>query len=232
MKALKLLNNKDIAKIALSKPPLNILNIDDLQKLSSMLKTLRQESKLKLIVIESDQKVFSAGVDISDHSSQNAAEMLNAFHEVFFQMLELDIPTVSLVRAGAIGGGCELALFCDFVLTSENAYFSLPEIKVGCFPPVSMLTENKKMLEMIMSGRKVYAQEALASGLINHVFKEEDFEQESQKFIDAITSSGLDVIKTTISAYKRLNSSQLREKLRQTEKIYLEEIDHDKIKKV
>ena len=59
--------------------------------------------------------------------------MLQAFHKIFFSILSLDIPVISLVKSACIGGGCELALFSDFVLASENAYFSQPEIKLGCF---------------------------------------------------------------------------------------------------
>lgn len=229
------LNIKDQrAAITLCKPPLNIFDIEDLHKLAGIIKSLKDRQDIKIITIESDQKVFSAGVDISDHSEQNAHAMLEAFHSVFFEMLELEILTISLVKSGCIGGGCELALFSDFVLASEKAYFSQPEIKLGCFPPVSMvyfpyITGNKQALEMILLGDKVYAQDALSYGLVNKVFPDGDFDAEANRFIDLITSKPAQAVRTTLKAYKRMNYKELREKIKLSEKVYLEEINHDTI---
>ncbi|OGI03298.1 MAG: hypothetical protein A2Y25_05200 [Candidatus Melainabacteria bacterium GWF2_37_15] len=222
------------ARIILSKPPLNVLGIKDLRELSSALKNLKTQENLKVITIESDQKVFSAGADISEHTSEKVVEMLDAFHGVFFEMMELDIPTISLVKSGCIGGGCELALFCDFVLAAENAYFSQPEIKLGCFPPVSMvyfpyIVGNKKALEMVLTGNKVFAAEAHGLGLINKVFAEDEFDEKAEKFIDSILALSPDAIKTTLGTYKKLNYVDLKEKIKLSEKLYLEQIDHDSI---
>ena len=229
MDNIKLIKNESFAKIILSKPPLNILDIKDLQKLCEIFKTLKKEKNLKAIIIESDQKIFSAGINISDHSKENINKMLKSFHNVFFEMLDLEIPSISLVKSGCIGGGCELALFCDFILVSPNAYFSQPEIKLGCYPPVSMvyfpyIIGNKKALEMILTGNKIFAEQAFNFGLVNQVFSDKEFNAESEKFINSITSNSSSIIKTTLKTYKKLNYSGLKEKLKLSEKIYLEEL--------
>ena len=229
MKNIKLIKTPDTAKIILSKPPLNIFNVEDLENFAAILDDIREESCIKAVTIESDQKLFSAGVNISDHSKTNINKMLKAFHKVFFKMLDLEIPTISLVKSGCMGGGCELALFSDFVLTSEKAYFSQPEIKLGCYPPVSIvyfpyLTGNKKALEVILTGNKLSAREAQDCGLVNHVFPEEEFDEKSREFIGTITANSSSVTKTVLKTYKTLHYAELKKKLEFSEKVYLEEL--------
>lgn len=229
MNNIKLVKSTDIVKITLSKPPLNILDIEDLQEIGRVFEELRGESSIRAITIESDQKVFSAGVNISDHSKDSIKKMLESFHSVFFKMLDLQIPTISLVKAGCIGGGCEFALFSDFVLASEDACFSQPEIKLGCFPPISLayfsyITGYKKALEIILTGNKLSAREALSCNLVNQVYTSEEFDSKAQKFVGNITSSSKSVISTVLSGYKKLHYGELKKKIRLSEEIYLEEL--------
>jgi len=226
---IKLDKQEFIAKITLSKPPLNILNIDDLNYLSKVLGELNNQEKLKLIIIDSNQKVFSAGIDVSDHKKDKAVELLTAFHGVFYQLVSLKIPTLAVVNSGCYGGGFELALFCDFIIASDKADFSLPEIKLGCYPPVALavlssLIGNKKALELILTGNKINAENALKFGLINHLFKEDEIDQKTEEFINSIVSNSSSVIKTTVNAFKKINQSDLKEKLYISEKIYIEEL--------
>jgi len=227
---IKIQKEEYITRITFSKPPLNIFNIEDLLNLGKVLRELNNQENLKLIIIDSDQKVFSAGVNAADHTQENIVKMLSAFHEVFYAMLDLEIPTMSLVRSACLGGGCEIALFCDFVIASENAVFSQPEIKLGCFPPVSLihlsqLIGDKKALELILTGNKLSAKEAAQLGLINHACKEEEFEEKSLEFIKSIVSNSPSVMRTTLKAYKNINyKSAIKENLVKAEKIYLEEL--------
>ncbi|OGH99519.1 MAG: hypothetical protein A2104_02510 [Candidatus Melainabacteria bacterium GWF2_32_7] len=226
---IKLEKEEFVAKITLSKPPLNIFDSEDLIYLQEILKSLNNEENLKLIVIDSNQKVFSAGVNISDHSKDKILRMLGAFHEVFYTMLALSIPTMSLVKSGCFGGGSELALFCDLIIASENACFSHPEIKLGCYPPISLvklpeLVGDKKALELILTGNKVSAYDALDLGMVNYVFKDEEFNQKTQELINSIILNSSSVIKTTLKAYKGIHHSGLKEKLSISEKIYIEEL--------
>lgn len=226
--SIKLEKTEFTAKITLSKPPLNVLDIQDLIELEEILQGLNNQEKLKLIILESDQKVFSAGVNISEHSREKISELLKTFHSVFFTLMDLKIPTLCLVKSGALGGGAELALFCDLVVASKNAYFSHPEIKLGCFPPVSLVSlgqiNPKKALEIILTGEKLTAKQALEAGLINHVFTDEDFKEKTQELINSIISNSSSVILTTLKAFKRTNYTGLKEKLELSEKIYLEEL--------
>ncbi|MEI8388315.1 MAG: enoyl-CoA hydratase/isomerase family protein [bacterium] len=217
------------AKITFSKPPLNIFSIEDLIFLDKTLQELKNQKTLRMIIFESDQQIFSAGVDIADHLPEKAPELIKAFHKLIFTMIDLEIPTLALVKSGCFGGGSEFALFCDFVLASENAFFAQPEIKLACFPPLSIthltyLTGNKKALELILTGEKLLSKDALAAGLVNHVFSEEEFDKKTDEFINSIIQNSSSVIRTTLNTYKKINYAGLKEKIEFAEKVFLEEL--------
>ena len=217
------------AKITFSKPPLNIFSIEDLIFLEKTLQDLKNQKTLRMIIFESDQQIFSAGVDIADHLPEKAPELIKAFNKLIFTMIDLEIPTLALVKSGCFGGGSEFALFCDFVLASENAFFAQPEIKLACFPPLSIthfayLTGNKKALEIILTGEKLLSKDALAAGLVNHVFSEEEFDLKADKFVNSIIQNSSSVIRTTLNTYKKINYAGLKEKIEFAEKIFLEDL--------
>lgn len=222
-------NDSYYTKITFSKPPLNILNAEDIVFLNKILQSLKNDKYLKLVIFDSDQKVFSAGVDVAEHLPDKIPEVIWAFNELFITLIELEIPTLALVKSECMGGGSEFALFCDFVLASENAYFVQPEIKLACFPPLSVahlayLTGNKKALEIILTGEKFSAREALQAGLVNKVFSKEEFNEKSEEFINSIIFNSSSVIRTTLKAYKKINYEGLKEKIELSNKIFLEEL--------
>lgn len=229
MNNIKLKKDTFTATITLSKPPLNILDTDDLNYLNKILQSLNSQKGLKLIIIESNQKIFSAGVNISEHSKEKFPTMLEAFHKVICTMADLDVPILCLVKSKCIGGGFELALFCDMIVASDKASFSNPEIKLGCFPPVSLimlpqLIGEKKALELILTGKELSAHEAENLNLVNHVFEENVFDQKVQELINSIISNSSSIIKITLKAYKKVNDSGLKDKLGIIEKIYFDEL--------
>lgn len=229
MNSINFVKTSSIARITLSKAPLNILDIEDLLRLSALFAKFKTQKDIKAIIIESDQKIFSAGVNVAEHTKENINRMLKAFMAIYFNMLEVSIPTISLVKSDCIGGACELALFCDFVLTDEKANFSLPEIKLGCYPPAALaflpyIVGNKKALEIILTGRTLSAKEALDLGLVNQVFPTEKFEAEAENYINNLISNSPSVIRTTLAAYKRMHYNKIRKKLELAEKLYFEEL--------
>src|SRR5205823_2392512 len=90
-----------------------------------------------LIIGSSGAKAFSAGASVQDHLGDRVVTMLQRFHDCFRILSKLNVVTVALVKGAALGGGCELALACDFVLASDRAKFGQPEINLGVFPPVA-----------------------------------------------------------------------------------------------
>ena len=91
---------------------------------------------------------------------EKVSEMIDVFHEIFKSLLGISAPTVAVVKGAALGGGCEVALFCDLVIASEKAKFGQPEIMVGVFPPVAAaifprIIGTKKALELCELGVEV-----------------------------------------------------------------------------
>ncbi len=220
---------ESVAKITLNQPPLNILDIPMIEEMHSALARVQSESDLKVLVIGHQGKAFSAGVSIKDHTPDKVEEMITKFHSVFRLLNSLAVPSLALVDGMALGGGCELAVFCDMVIASDRATFGQPEIKVGVFPPVAAvlfphIIGRNRALELLLTGDTIGAAEAQAIGLINKVFPAESLREKTEEFISKLTSLSGSVLRLT----KRAVDSGLRASvdggLRAVEQLYLGEL--------
>ncbi len=158
-----------------------------------------------------------------------APKMIKEFHGIFRKLNKLKCPTLASIKGAALGGGCEIAIFCDIVLTSDKAKFGQPEIKVGVFPPIAILAfpqiiGNKKAFELIMLGEIIDAEEALKLGISNHIFPLESYEQEYNKFIESFCKLSTVVLRYTNIAYKKALGFDFEAKLDEIEEFYLEEL--------
>ena len=218
-----------VGRITLNLPPLNILDIPMLGEIHSAIGRVQSEQDVKVLVVDHQGKAFSAGVSIRDHTPDKVSEMIEKFHGVFRLLHSLAVPTMALVDGMALGGGCELATFCDMVLASERATFGQPEIKVGVFPPVAAvifphLVRRNRALELLLTGDVIDAAEAKAAGLINKVFPTEEFRQKANEFIGKLTSLSAPVLKLTKRAVDRALNADVIEGLAAAEKLYLGEL--------
>ncbi len=217
-----------IAMITLNREPLNVLNIAMMKEINQALDALK-EAKVKLLLFKAKGKAFSAGVDVGEHLGNQVAEMIEVFHGIFRRLDALPALSIASVQGAALGGGCELALYCDLVVASEKAKFGQPEIQVGVFPPIAALilpriAGRKKALELILSGETIGAQEAVSLGLINKVVPPEALEEEFQKFCGKfIPLSGL-VLSLTKKAFNAGLMDPSAQGLKEIEKIYLQEL--------
>jgi cyclohexa-1,5-dienecarbonyl-CoA hydratase len=218
-----------VARITLNQPPLNIIDIPMLREINSALVRIHSETEANVLVIDHQGKAFSAGVSIRDHSPDKVSDMIRRFHGMFRLLHSLTLPTLALVDGMALGGGCELATFCDMIIASDRATFSQPEIKVGVFPPVAavvfpQLIGRNRALELLLTGDVVDAAEAKAMGLINRVFPAQDFRQKADEFIGKLTSLSGPVLKLTKRAVDRALGADVIEGLAAAEKLYLGEL--------
>src|SRR5262245_33532403 len=109
-------------RVTLRRPPVNILDIASLRGLHEVLQPLAARHDLKAVVLRSGLPgTFSAGMDVADHRRERAAEMLQAVHAVFGVLETLPQATVAAVDGRCLGGGCELAAFCDFLLATPRS---------------------------------------------------------------------------------------------------------------
>jgi cyclohexa-1,5-dienecarbonyl-CoA hydratase len=221
--------NNDIARIIFNRPPLNILNIEMMKEITTALGGLVGNNNLKLVVVTAVPKAFSAGVDISEHMGEKGAEMIQVFHNIFRLMIKVGKPTLAIVNGACLGGGCEIALFCDMVIASEGVKFGQPEIQVGVFPPIACMVlpriiSQKKALELLLTGCLIPAQEAERAGLINRVVPAEQLEAETNTFISKITALSAPVLSLTRQAALGRYHKEFLDYLPEVEKLYLEQL--------
>ncbi|MEK6664898.1 MAG: enoyl-CoA hydratase-related protein [candidate division NC10 bacterium] len=163
-----------VARLVLARPPLNILNIEMMEELNSALERVQALAEVRALVMAAEGKAFSAGVAVEDHLGDRVKPMLEAFHRIFHLLRALPCPTVAAVQGAALGGGSELATFCDFVIASETATFGQPEIKVGVFPPIAAVHYPNRIglartLQLLLTGEVIGAKEAERIGLVDRV---------------------------------------------------------------
>lgn len=218
-----------VARVTLNRPPLNILDIATITELHRTLEQIRLEDSVKVLVIDHQGKAFSAGVAIEDHTPGKVPEMIGKFHGIFRLLNSFAVPSLALVDGMALGGGCELAVFCDMVIASERATFGQPEIKVGVFPPVAAvlfphLIGRNRALELVLAGDTIGAAEARAMGLINRVFPVEGFREKAGEFIAKLTSLSGPALKLAKRAVDENLYRSVSEGITAVEQLYLGEL--------
>ena len=216
--------------LTLDRPPLNVLDLSLLRELDGILTTCAQASAVDVVVIRgAGQRAFSAGVDIRDHTRDKVPEMLDVVHGAIRKLLALPQVTVALIQGVCLGGGCEVASSCDFLLASEESSFATPEIHVGCYPPVALarfssLIGYHRAAEMILTGRKYSAQEALAMGFINRVFPRDQLESSLESLLEELLSKSGAVLRITLKGLRELSLKTFADALKKSEELYCQEL--------
>jgi cyclohexa-1,5-dienecarbonyl-CoA hydratase len=215
-----------VAKITLNHPPVNILDIATMRELNVALESLQDDRESKVILFGAVGKAFCAGVDVRDHTAAKVGEMVEVFHRIFRLMWSLDVPTMAAVNGAALGGGCELVTFCDLIIASEKATFGQPEIQVGVYPPVAVVTfprlmPHMKAMELLLTGTVIDAVEAERLGIVNKVVPVESFADEVSAFVGKLTSLSGAVLRVTKRATLQGLTLPFEEALRLSEDLYL-----------
>lgn len=172
-----------IATIRLQRPPMNALNVEIQEALRAASEEVTERRDVGAVVLYGGEKVFAAGADIKEMEQMSYADMV--FHSrrlqsAFTAVARIPKPTVAAITGYALGGGCELAMTCDFRVAAKNAKLGQPEILLGLIPGaggtqrLSRLVGPAKAKDLVYSGRFVSADEALVIGLVDEVVEAED----------------------------------------------------------
>lgn len=215
--------------LTLNRPPLNVLNIAMMEEINDFLGKYKETEGMRALLIDAKGKCFSAGVDVGEHMGDLAPKMIEVFHKMFRILYAYEVPVVASVYGSCLGGGCELATFCDFVVASEDAKFGQPEIQVGVFPPIAALMfprmlGRKTAFELILSGKIIGAKEALDMGLVNKVVPRDKLEEETQNYLKAYTGLSGIVLKKAKKAILAGLCDDFERYLKAIEDIYLKEL--------
>lgn len=190
-----------VATITFSRPKaLNALNGELLEELSRALDEIAQNEAIKVLVLTgAGDKAFVAGADITELATFNSlqAKLFSKIgHDIFNRLQTLPIPVIAAVNGYALGGGCEVALACDFIYASESAMFGLPEINLGLMPGFGGTQRLPRLIgknmakEMIFTGKMISAVEAKQIGLVNKVCPAESLMEEVSKTANGIAQKG------------------------------------------
>jgi cyclohexa-1,5-dienecarbonyl-CoA hydratase len=216
--------------ITLDRLPLNVLDIPLLRELDAALDACAAEKGIDVVVLRgAGARAFSAGMDIKDHTREKVPEMLEVVHGAMRKLLALPQVTIAQVQGVCLGGGCELASCCDFVLASEDSSFATPEILVGCYPPVALarfssLIGYRRAAEMILTGRTLFAQEAFSIGLVSRLAPTGQLEETLAVLLDELLGKSGSVLRITLKGLRELSLRGFAEALQRSEQIYRDEL--------
>ncbi len=189
---------------------LNALNPQTLDEINNVLDVIEKEQSVKVLVITgAGEKAFIAGADISEFPKMNSLQaylFAEKGQRLFFRIEQLPIPVIACVNGFALGGGCELAMSCDFIYASDKAKFGQPEINLGIIPGfggtqrLARLVGRAKAKELCMTGEMISAEEAKAIGLVAKVFPAESLLEETLKIASSLAKKS----QVAIRAIKRV----------------------------
>lgn len=219
-----------VVTITLDRPPLNILDLPTIKHLGQELDELSNDSELQVLVLRgAGEKAFSAGVAVQDHTAEKVPTMLAEFHGAIEQLRQLSAVTIGLVHGHCLGGGMELAAGCDIILATAESRFGQPEIKLGCYPPLAAalyptMIGAAKTVDLLLTGRTIDCQEAERIGFVGRCVPATEIETALGDLLTEITGHSLAVTRLTIRAIRAARSRPFAEALRESEKLYLEEL--------
>jgi enoyl-CoA hydratase/carnithine racemase len=167
-----------IATIRLDRPKMNALNVQVQEEIRAAATEATERQDVKAVIVYGGEKVFAAGADIKEMQAMSYTDMVDrsgALQTSITAVARIPKPVIAAITGYALGGGCELALACDFRVVADDAKLGQPEILLGVIPGaggtqrLSRLVGPAKAKEIIFSGRHLDAQESLAIGLADKV---------------------------------------------------------------
>ena len=211
-----------VSLIKLNRPDaLNALNQQLLGELCTALEEADANDKVRCIVITGSEKAFAAGADIKEMSSMTFAEVnyVNLFADANDRITSIRKPIIAAVNGYALGGGCELAMACDFIIAGEGAKFGQPEINLGVIAGLggsqrlTRFVGKSKAMDMNLTGRFMDAQEAERSGLVSRVAPTKKLLEEAMGAAQKIAEKSQIAAKTAKEAVNRSYETTLAEGL-------------------
>ena len=214
--------NNGVGLITLNRPQaLNALNSTLIQDLNLALDDLDRDPTIGCMVITGSEKAFAAGADIKEMAELSFPNIyLDDFFHLADRIAQRRKPLIAAVCGYALGGGCELALMCDFIYCADNAKFGLPEVTLGVIPGIggtqrlTLAIGKAKAMEMCLTARQMGAVEAEQSGLVAQVFNKEELVEKTLKTAEKIAEKSVVATMMIKESINRAFEVSLQEGLR------------------
>ncbi len=223
-----LVHQGQILHILLSSPPGNVLDGQMMAEICACFDNEAKGKSVKAIVFEGQGKHFCFGASVAEHIKDKAPEMISSFHGMFKKLLKCRAPTVALVRGQCLGGGMELASFCNFIIAQTSAKFGQPEIQLGVLPPVAAailpdIIGQQRADDIVLTGRSIDAETAHAWGLV-HTVQEDGAVALEEFLVKHILPKSAESLRHANRAVRSTWYKELGARLDEMEHLYLQEL--------
>ena len=218
-----------VGLITLNRPEaLNALSLDLRDELAAGIDKLEADEGVGALVITGNEKAFAAGADLKVMQQWGFAEAFGSERPMvaWNRLQSCRKPVIAAVAGYALGGGCELAMMCDFILAADNAQFGQPEIKVGTIPGaggtqrLARCAGKAKTMEMVLTGRTMDAHEAERCGLVSRIVPLDDLLEEAVKTAERIARQSQPIAAMAKDAVNRAFETPLAEGLRYERRLF------------
>ena len=212
MKYLNIIIENSIANICLKRSPINAFSIDFLNEILAALKEVNEKKNVLAVMISSSiPNIFCAGLDLDILIDKPILEVRKFLELLYIKLWDtqynMSKPTIAAIDGAARGGGMTLAISCDIIIASDNASFGYPEIDLGLLPAI---LGRYRAFDLLFSGRKFDADEALSMGLINKKFRQDNLLYEATKLATTFADKSPTAIKLGRAAFMRTNDLDYR----------------------
>jgi cyclohexa-1,5-dienecarbonyl-CoA hydratase len=225
------LHDGQVIRLTLNAPKANVLDAEMMAELQKSLDDLRGQLSVKLVQFIGAGDHFCFGASVAEHTRESAPQMLKQFHQLFYTLADLAVPTAAVVSGQCLGGGMELALMCNFMFADRSAILGQPEIQLGVFaPPASLLLPMKvgqaRADDLLLTGRVMPAEEAEQMGLLTRLF---DDRESMLAGVEAwtgkqITRKSASSLRFAVQAARLEFNRVVKARLKEQEQQYLDEL--------
>lgn len=217
-----------VALVTLNRPQaLNALNSTLVGELNVALDGFEKDPGIGCIVITGSEKAFAAGADIKEMQDKSFPDTyIEDFITSWDRVAGRRKPMIAAVAGFALGGGCEMAMMCDFILAADTAKFGQPEIKLGVMPGaggtqrLTRFVGKSKAMEMCLTGRMMDAAEAERAGLVSRVVPAADLVAEAMKAAEQIAAMSMPIVMMTKESVNRSYETTLAEGIRFERRVF------------
>jgi enoyl-CoA hydratase len=223
LKYIKFKIEDGVGRIQFNRPEkLNAVNPDVLKELETAVESCEGNDDIRVVVLTGNEKAFIAGADIENMAKgdiKNAYKLTDLTLRVQERLADLSKPTIASISGYALGGGCELALCCDFRIAADNAMLGLPEITLGIIPGGGGTQRLPRLINlgaaarMILLGEMIKAKEAQEIGLVDKVVSWDELENETQKWVAKLKKKPALAVRAAKTAMRKGLSTSLKEGL-------------------